>query len=316
MNIAITKTTGVEYPPVFQKILEDVAGGVTFDVDDLPTAIEFLEEGVMLTEDCSTDGLYHVCKTLKTYAEIAVSAVSITVLKAHLFVVGDFITNGQVSTAITAIDTTTSALYDTITITATLDATEAVPISTVLYQGSSETTNTATASTAAVTDEATETLTVSNPLGNTNDVVVTIAAAGADTMAVTYTPTTKVLLIALAGTTASKNNAAAIQTAIRALLVEGGIDFSGWTAVGGTGWDGGQTGDTLTDPTNRMADGIAKPLNMPAKYTPEVMSGNQMDVEIANPSCSGVVRGTVTEALMPYFATAAQKTSLNLIRFQ
>jgi hypothetical protein len=48
MNIAITKTTGVEYPPVFQKILEDVAGGVTFDVDDLPTAIEFLEEGVCL----------------------------------------------------------------------------------------------------------------------------------------------------------------------------------------------------------------------------------------------------------------------------
>jgi uncharacterized protein YdbL (DUF1318 family) len=315
MNTQITKEAGVAYPPIFKCVIEDIPGGILFDVDDLPSATEFLEEGVLLAEDGSTSGLFHVCKTAKVYEALAAAGTALKVYKDHLFDVGDFITNGQVSTAITVINTTGSLLYDTLTLTATLDAVEAVPINSILYQAASATTNAATASTATVEDTAEDYLAIANPRGNTNDIIVTINQNGSDALAVTYTPSTKTLLIRLADTTAASNNAAAVQAAIRALDQDGGVDFTDWTATG-TGWDGGQTAATLTDPSHRMSGGVEKPAGIAAKYSPSCILANQLDVTVDNPSGSAVVRGTVNESILPYYVHDDQKAALtDRIRF-
>lgn len=194
MNTQITKVSGVVYPPVFDNIIEDVTGGVLIDTTDIPTGVEFLKAGVLLAEDSSTAGKYHICKTAKVHEAVLAEGTSVKIEKNHLFKKDDFISNGTVSTKITAITVGTD--YDTLTLTATLDATAAVPVNTILFQGAAE------VSTGAV-----------------------------------------------------------------------------------------------------------------AKYTPDCILGNQVDVIKGNPSGSAIVRGTVRENLLPYFVLTSQKTALSLIRF-
>ena len=316
MNMQIVKTSGVVYPPIFKAVLEDIPGGVLFDVDDLPAATEFLEAGVLLAEDGSTSGLFHACKTAKVYEAEAAGGTELKVTKDHLFIVGDFITNGDVSTAITAIDTTTSALYDTLTLTATLDAIIAVPINLVVYQGSSETSNAPTSSTCQVTAAATQILDIADPMGGSNGVTVTLADAGNDTLAIAYNITTRTLTISLADTTASKNNVSAILALVIAQKVLGGVDFTNWTFTS-DGWDGNADGDVaFVTASDRMVDGVELAARLTALYSPSCILANQIDVSIANPSGSAVVRGTVNESILPYSVHADQKTALtDLIRF-
>jgi len=316
MNLQVNKTTETQYHPIFLKVLEDIPGGITLVSADLKTATEELKAGSLIGEDGNTAGLYHLCKTAEVYEAVTAGATSVKVEKEHEFKVGDFITNGQVSTAITAINTDEAA-YDTLTLTATLDAVEVIPVDSVLYQGSSETSNVAVASLATLEDTAEDYIVISNPRGNTNDVIVTISQAGDDNLAITYIPSTKTLAIALADTTAASNNAAAIQAAIRALAQDGGIDFTDWTAVG-TGWDGGQTGATLTDPSHRMEDGVEKPDYLAPKYSPCAITNTGLDVSGTNVNVvsGAVIRGTVNESLLPFVVHSYFKTLLtDLIRF-
>lgn len=133
MSLQINKESGVKYDPIFLKIIEDIPGGVTFVPGDLKSATVEVKAGAVIGEDGSTE-LWHLVKTAVVQTEVAGAAITVQVEKNHEFKVEDFITNGAVSTAITVIDDSNSA-FDTITITATLDATVAVPIGTVLYQG-------------------------------------------------------------------------------------------------------------------------------------------------------------------------------------
>jgi len=315
MSLQITKETGTVYNPVFQNIIEDIPGGISFTVADLKALTEEVKAGAVIGEDGSTAGKYHLIKTAAMQAAAVAGAVELKVEKNHEFVVGDFITNGQVSTAITII-TTPETLYDTITITATLDAVEPVPIDTVLYQGVSETSNAAVASLATLEDTAADYLAISAPRGNANDIICTINQNGSDALAVTYTPSTKILLLRLAGTTAASNNAATIQTAIRALAQDGGVDFTDWTVVG-TGWDGGQTGATLTDPSHRMEDGVEKPANLAPLYDAIALIRDNIDVTDteANVSVGAITKGTVVESILPFSVTDEMKTLLPGIRF-
>ena len=315
MSLQITKETGTVYNPVFQNIIEDIPGGISFTVADLKALTEEVKAGAVIGEDGSTAGKYHLIKTAAMQAAAVAGAVELKVEKNHEFVVGDFITNGQVSTEITVI-TTTHTDYDTITVTATLDALEEVPIAAVLYQGASETSNAAVASVATVEDEAEDYLAISAPRGNANDIIVTIAQAGGDTLALTYTPSTKTLLISLANTTAASNNAATIQTALRALEQDAGVDFTDWTAVG-TGWDDGQTGATLTDPSHRMTDGVEKPAQLDPIYDAIALIRDNIDVTDteANVSVGAITKGTVVESILPFSVTDEMKTLLPGIRF-
>ena len=88
----------------------------------------------------------------------------------------------------------------------------------------------------AITDILTVTSTLA--LGSTaNQLNILLTTAGNDTLAVTKTDGTYTINIALAKTTAAKNAAANIQTAIQALGTVGGIDVSAFTCAAGGNWD-------------------------------------------------------------------------------
>jgi len=311
MSLQLVKTDGTVEAIVFEKVLEDVPGGVTLKTSELKTLTKEILEGALLAEDPSTAKLYHLVKTAKVYEAEAANGTALKVLKAHEFKVGEFITNGQVSTEIVSI-TTTETLYDTINLTATLDALEAVPVNTIVYQGTSETSNAATASSAVVEDVVDATLTVSSPRGIGNGITVTIAAAGGDTLAVTYTIATRVLLLSLANSTATKNTAALIQAAIRALLVHEGIDFSDWTCAAGGTWDAAAIGGVLTISTDYMIGGVEKPAAIDPLYAADSVMRNSVDVtgDDMNIIVSAVTRGTVNESLLPFYVPACHKTAL------
>lgn len=101
--------------------LADIPNGVTVKSAEL-IAGGVLKEGTALGK--GSDGLYHVVKTALVVENVGSSGTSIKVAKGHHFKVGDFVMsalNGK-AYAISAIDTTTNATYDTITIGTTIGA--------------------------------------------------------------------------------------------------------------------------------------------------------------------------------------------------
>lgn len=117
------KETEFQYAPGIESILEDVTGGGTIARADVKAVVDELPPLVVVGKDAN--GLYHVVKTAKVQAIAAADAVAYRVVKGHLFVVGDVVTNGgalaKAAQAITAIDKT-NADYDTITLAATITA--------------------------------------------------------------------------------------------------------------------------------------------------------------------------------------------------
>lgn len=313
MSLQIVKTTETQVNPVFLKILEDIVGGISFTVADLKTVTTEVKAGAVVGEDGSTAGKWHLIKTAKLQAKANANVTSIRVEKNHEFKVGEFITNRQVSTEITGI-TITETDYDTIALTATLDAIAEIPVGTVLYQGSSETSNTATASTAQVIDDTTEKLDISNPRG-INRCKITIEQNSGDTLVISATDGN--LLIKLADTTAASNNVAAIQTAVRALGIVGNTNFTDWTFTS-DGWDGNVTGSVLTTAVDYLDGGIEKPGQLASLYNAEAVIRNDIDVSgtLPNVSVGAVIRGTVKESLLPFAVTNAIKTLLKNIRFE
>jgi len=99
----------------------DIPNGVTVKSAELiPGTI--LKEGTAI--GLGADGLYHVVKTAKVTEAVGSSGTSIKVAKGHHFKAGDYVMsalNGK-AYAITAIDTTSEATYDTITIGTTIGA--------------------------------------------------------------------------------------------------------------------------------------------------------------------------------------------------
>lgn len=92
----------------------------------------------------------------------------------------------------------------------------------------------------AAASAATDILTISGTaaLGaRFNALSVLLATAEDDTLAVAGDDDTGIITISLANTTATKNTAALIQAAIRALSTVAGVDVSGVTCVAGGDWD-------------------------------------------------------------------------------
>lgn len=93
----------------------DIPNGVTVKSAELiPGTI--LKEGTAIGK--GADGLFHVVKTAEVVEAVAAAGTSIKVAKGHHFKAGDFVMsalNGK-AYAISSIDTTSNATYDTITI--------------------------------------------------------------------------------------------------------------------------------------------------------------------------------------------------------
>lgn len=111
------KESEFQYAPGIEKIIEDVQGGGTIARAELKKIINELPPLVIVGKD--TNGLYHVVKTAKVHAAVAVEATTIQVEKNHLFAIGEALTIGgdlsKAADVITAIDKS-NASFDTITL--------------------------------------------------------------------------------------------------------------------------------------------------------------------------------------------------------
>lgn len=98
------------------------AGG-TLTTSELPTGTTYVEKGCPVKLNYTT-GAVNVSKCAKLYANAANNATTYQVLKGHLFKVGDVISTFDVAStkgyAITAIDTTTNATHDVLSVGTTL----------------------------------------------------------------------------------------------------------------------------------------------------------------------------------------------------
>lgn len=112
--------------------IADVPGGVTVKVAELGgTAL--LEATPMAYS--AADGMAHVCKTALIVSDAANNATSYDVAKGHHFKVGDkFGTSGANGQAITAIDKTTNADKDVITVGTTLGVAITAASKTVAFE--------------------------------------------------------------------------------------------------------------------------------------------------------------------------------------
>jgi len=110
----VKKTTETAYNPIFLKILEDIPGGVTISVKDIPSDVKEVKAGTLLCESTTTSGLFNPVKVAKS-TKTQTANVSITVGPGHLFKVGEYIAkeNGYTSSTISSI-THTAATTDTI----------------------------------------------------------------------------------------------------------------------------------------------------------------------------------------------------------
>ncbi len=297
--------------PVFLAIHEDKPGGITIASDDLPTTLKTLGAGTTVGKDGVTAGLFRVVKTAEVYE--TVNGTSVKVKKNHVFIVGDFIADDEVSTAITAIDTT-NALYDLLTVTTAMNAT----VGDVLVRGLSEVANVQVESTAVVEDIASDTLTAHCPTG-INGITATISQNSSDALSVSAAGGK--LVIKLADTTATKNTAALIQAAVQAKGEVGGVNWEHWTFTAGGNWDTAATGGTLTTPTDSTSGGTEFLTSgfMP-KYTPYGLTKFTIDTEDAetdgkNLFVGCVRRGTAKESLLPYPLDSGGYIKKNLPHF-
>lgn len=114
--------------------LADIPNGVTVSAADL-VAGGILPEGGYLGKDAA--GLYHLVKTAKLTEDATATATTYKVAKGHHFKPGDFIATdaGAKSNTITAIDSASDPVCDTITVDETLGA--AVKAGAVLVQAGS-----------------------------------------------------------------------------------------------------------------------------------------------------------------------------------
>ncbi len=131
MGLRIQRNAEIQYLPIFEGVIEDHPGGGIIAIADIPTTTILLDRGVVVGVD--SNGLFHVVKTAEVQEDVS-SGNDIKVLTNEEFKVGDFISNGTISSAITAIDITSSDDYHTITVTSGF----AVNDGDVLYQSTSE----------------------------------------------------------------------------------------------------------------------------------------------------------------------------------
>lgn len=135
MGLQPVKTSSGVGIPVIQTRLELAQGGFVLDHSTL-TLADTVKAGQPLGYNEATRKA-QVVKLAKVYENANNSAVAIKVYKGHHFKVGDYIAAsvGGAAYAITIVDTTGSALYDTLTIGTTLGVALTADTS-ILFQSS------------------------------------------------------------------------------------------------------------------------------------------------------------------------------------
>lgn len=117
-----------------EELVIKATGGFTLDKSALPSAMDYLLKGALMSVNRATRAA-KVVKNAIVQADATNTATAIKVKKNHVFVVGNYIakTVGGAAYAITAIDTT-NADYDQLTVGTTLGV--ALTAGDVLFQSS------------------------------------------------------------------------------------------------------------------------------------------------------------------------------------
>jgi len=129
-----SKSTDTERNLAVELILEDVPGGGTIAISDLPTAQTELKAGTLVAED--SDGKWHVSKTALVAGALPASGITtIRVYNNHTFKAGDLLGTasgiGASGVRITTI-AASGAGYDVFTISASMSA--VIPVSGILIE--------------------------------------------------------------------------------------------------------------------------------------------------------------------------------------
>jgi len=155
-------------------------------------------------------------------------------------------------------------------------------VSVAVADGTTLTGQVGTKGSVVLTPEATKTLTFASGVGGaaSNGITITLEVAQDDTLAVSVSG--KAVLIKLANKTASKNAAAAIQTAIRALTITG-ITMTGFTASGDSAYDAAPpTGASVGTKASVLLDcGNSKTLTIGSGYAGSWYNDLSFAIEVA-----------------------------------
>ena len=114
MSLYIKSESETGSRPIFLQILSDVAGGVMFQDDNIPSDVTEVPAGTPVFESASTSGLWDFCKTAKS-TKTQSAGTSIELTPGHLFKTGEYLLKegGATATTITSI-THTSTNTDTV----------------------------------------------------------------------------------------------------------------------------------------------------------------------------------------------------------
>jgi hypothetical protein len=125
-NLDVVKDTGVAYHPIFEQILEDIPGGGTIKVSEIPPDMTELLAGTVVAESSSTSGLFNIVKSQKSN-KTQTTSTTVTLLRTAkakgLFKVGEYIgIYGQATISTVVSVTRTSSTVDTIVVGTALGA--------------------------------------------------------------------------------------------------------------------------------------------------------------------------------------------------
>ena len=114
MSMTVKRRKDVKYPSVIIHKVADIRGGVSVNTSELGG--DYLREGSVLS--APDNGITHVVKTAQTAAPVGATEKTIKVRKGHNFKLNDYVLakENSVAAKITAINTTSSKEYDTLTI--------------------------------------------------------------------------------------------------------------------------------------------------------------------------------------------------------
>lgn len=280
---------------VFDHISEDIPGGVSLDKTRLKTGTTYLKAGTLVNVVKSTR-VAEIVKTATIITGGTSSAIRVSV--NHQFKAGEYVTDGYVVQTISSI--TTGTAYDTLNLGGALQVYSA---GTVIVEANASAVIGGFAK-GVLEGASGHTLTITDPTGVSAGLRLVLARAGDDNLAVAYANGT--LTITLANSTASKNTAALIQAAIRALITGAAYNFGSFVCVGAS-WS--EDGSTLTTAAATMA------VNNPYPYLLTGFIKDEVNVEYDNVDISVVTGGAVRESALPFPVTTAMKALLPKVTF-
>ena len=155
-----------------------------------------------------------------------------------------------------------------------------------------------------------------------NEIKIILTTAADDVLAVTKTAETKAINIALANSTAAKNAAALIQTAIRALTSLGSVSLTAVTCAAGGNWDTaaiatGETGSVYfsggLSPVDSLSTGFTDPPC--ARNVTATAGGTAGDIKAIRVNVYGKRNGENIEELLPAFTVNTPGTVVGSLAF-